>query len=34
MDLFEDVDERYGIDEDGLQSEGGVEIPDIICSHF
>ena len=33
MDFFEDVDEDYGIDEDGLvpdESEGGVEIPDIV----
>ena len=38
MDFFEDVDEDYGIDEDGLvpdASEGGVEIPAryCVCSH-
>ena len=33
MDFFEDVNEDYSIDEDGLvpdESEGGVEIPDIV----
>ena len=32
LDFYEDVDEDYGVDEDGLvpdESEGGVEIPDV-----
>ena len=31
LDFFDDVNEDYGLDEDGLTSEsgGGVEVPDI-----
>ena len=36
LDSFEDTNEEYGINEDGLvpdKSEGGVEIPDIHYLH-